>query len=69
MGSGTDSPMPPGRDAGAALTVEYIEDANLRLQEHELEMKRIILIATGDERAIMVERPVGDLLPRRRTQM
>jgi hypothetical protein len=61
--------MPPGRDAGAALTVEYIEDANLRLQEHELEMKRIILIATGDERAIVVERPVCDLLPRRRTQM
>jgi hypothetical protein len=53
--------MPLGRHAGAALTVEYIEDENLWLQEHELEMKRIILISTGDERAIVVERPVGDL--------
>jgi hypothetical protein len=55
MGSGTDSPMPPVGDAGAALTVEYIEDANLRLQEHEWEMKMIMLIGTGGEQAIVVE--------------
>jgi hypothetical protein len=47
--------MPPVGDAGAALTVEYIEDANLRLQEHEWEMKRILLIGTGEEQAIVVE--------------
>jgi hypothetical protein len=47
--------MPPVGDAGAALTVEYIEDANLWLQEHEWEMKMIQLIGTGAEQAIVVE--------------